>query len=562
MLSTIRHSFLTFLILLLFLNHTARANSAAPLTSTSGKAATLAIDPIAPDTLFPLMTPDLRHLYAQNDYKPFWNTILGPTQKAETLLSVLGNAHLDGLHPQDYYFDLLTLLWKSRGHHNIARLDVLLTFGLMSFLSDIKTGRTNSCWLNPQLSASSSQALQISDFLVLINKALVTDDLKSFLHSQAPKYPQYLRLRKALTRYHSIASKGGWDRIDDGPVIRPGDGDPRLISIGKRLKISGDLDPNIPLYAEYTPELVLGIERFQKRFNLKPDGIIGRETFRALNIPVEELVERIILNMERWRWLAENSTAKKLIINIAGFTLTGMVDEEVTLSMPVIVGKVENKTPVFNDLMRYIVFNPYWNIPQSIAREEILPKQINDATYLISNNIRMFQGWEEGALEVQPESIDWQRIGPRIGNYRFRQEPGPDNALGRIKFMFPNPYNIYLHDTSAPELFSHHKRSFSHGCVRVSAPDTLALFLLKNPGTREWGITKIEKLIASGQRSVIRLQQPVPVHIVYRTVSVAAENDTTYFYPDIYGRDKALAQSLFTDNKSRYCMFKTTPTTH
>jgi len=222
--------------------------------------------------------------------------------------------------------------------------------------------------------------------------------------------------------------------------------------------------------------------------------------------------------------------------------------------MPVIVGKTRHKTPVFTHTMRYIVFNPYWNIPDSIAEHEMVPKMIKDPDYLRRQRIRIFEGWDKNAREIDPAAIDWKTIGKGIRRYRLRQDSGPDNALGTIKFMFPNKYHVYMHDTPAHSLFKRNNRSFSHGCIRVSDPRKLALYILANddPG---WSKERIDALISKGKHTVVSLKKPFPVHILYRTALVDPRNNRIHFYNDVYGRDSLLAEALFTGEHPVKCKF-------
>ncbi len=222
--------------------------------------------------------------------------------------------------------------------------------------------------------------------------------------------------------------------------------------------------------------------------------------------------------------------------------------------MPVIVGKQHHETPVFTHTMRYIEFNPYWNIPNSIAVNEMVPKMIKDPGYLKKERIRIFKGWQANAREVNSATIDWQTIGKGIRNYRLRQDSGPDNALGTIKFMFPNNYHVYMHDTPAHSLFKRNNRSFSHGCIRVSRPRDLALHILQHDDLG-WSKERIDTLINAGKRTVITLKKPFPVHILYRTVLVDPRDNTVHFYDDVYGRDTLLSQALFTGNQPIQCRY-------
>ncbi|MCI5159109.1 MAG: hypothetical protein D3906_11880 [Candidatus Electrothrix sp. AUS1_2] len=267
-----------------------------------------------------------------------------------------------------------------------------------------------------------------------------------------------------------------------------------------------------------------------------------------MNVPVQEHIDKLILNMERWRWLPHKLEGRRILVNVAGFRLVGMYDCNVEITMPVIVGKVKNKTPIFSDVMTYIEVNPYWNIPPNIARNEIVPKVRENPFYLQEQRIRIFADWREGAPEIPPESIDWENIGRGISQFRLRQDPGRGNALGTIKFMFPNTKNIYLHDTPTHGLFRRSRRAFSHGCIRVSRPLELAGYIL-NHDYQMISRKQLEAQVAGKKRKIFVLNQPLPVHLIYRTAWVDRHTGTAYFYDDIYGRDARLAAALFPRRK-------------
>jgi len=513
---------------------------------------TSALDMITTGTDPATIDRALLSLYIKNDTQPLWIKGNQPDSRAQALLQTLQNSILDGLNPDDYKVAELLTLWPLEDAASLARLDVLLTLVLGRYVADMREGSADPCLLNPKLFAAARD--HEVDILQVVNEALQADNLSLFLKNQAPSHEAYRGLRQALADYRSLEQEGGWKTIPDGPTIRPGMTDPRIPLIVERLIKTGELEPAADSGRKYDQNLIEAVKKFQHRYLLEPDGIVGKKTLAAMNVPVSQLIKRIILNMERWRWLPHRMDGKRIFVNIAGFQLFGATDEQVEITMPVIVGKVYHKTPVFTGSMRYLEINPFWNIPNSIAVNEMVPHMQKDPDYLSKKNIRIFEGWQENAPEIDPTAIDWQTIGKGIKRYRLRQDPGPDNALGRIKFIFPNVNNIYLHDTPAHELFLKTTRDFSHGCIRVSRPLELGEYLLEG-NKKPLKVGQLKKLVESSKRKVILLDKQLPVHILYRTVRASAATGEIFFYPDVYQRDALLAQALFARKPLSQCRY-------
>jgi murein L,D-transpeptidase YcbB/YkuD len=255
--------------------------------------------------------------------------------------------------------------------------------------------------------------------------------------------------------------------------------------------------------------------------------------------------------MARWRWQEHDLGSRYIIVNIANFDLKAVEDDQVVLNMAVIVGKFQHQTPVFSHRVQYVDFNPFWNIPNSIARNEELPELRKDPMYLVKRKVRLFSSWQNDAVELDSTAIDWNSVSPReMNRYLLRQDPGPWNALGPVKLVFPNRYNVYIHGTPTQELFEHSTRSFSHGCIRASQPLMLAEFALAKE-KEDWSLQKIKEIVDSGKRKIVTVFAPLPVHITYQTVWVD-KTGTIHFNNDIYGRDRKLAEILFsrTENKA------------
>jgi len=492
-------------------------------------------------------------LYAQREMRPLWVDLEGPGQNALTIANALIASFDEGLNPDDYSVPAISGLWSSRNPSELAWLDILLTQGMSAYLTDMAYGRAEPCLLDPLLFATARENVR-NDPGHLIRQASQAPDLEHFLQDQAPAHDAYRLLRTALAKYRSLADRGGWPFIPPGPSIRPDMEDLRVPAIRSLLTINGDYNGTEYSSPLFDPELADAVRRFQSRHNLNSDGIIGNNTLAAMNVPVTERIDQILINMELWRWLPHKLEGKQIYVNIAGFFLQARRDEQVEFATPVIVGKVYHKTPVFSDQVRYVEFNPFWNIPASIARNEIVPAMLKDPAYLRKNNIRMFDGWGDNSREVDPASLNWRQLGGKISRYRLRQDPGPDNSLGRVKFVFPNRHDVYLHDTPAHDLFRRDDRAFSHGCIRVSRPIELAHYLLSGDDM-SWTMERIQKILGEGKRTVIVLKKPVPIHILYRTAEVDADSGAVFFFKDVYGRDALLQQALFPKGSARLCKY-------
>lgn len=488
----------------------------------------------------------LATVYHYTGLRPFWVTPEGPSAKATVILDFLVNAEAEGLDPKSYEVDEIAALFAERSPRALARLDTLLTFNLIKYIHDVSKGQVKLRNDRAVLLTESGN----TDFapLASMEKVLAAPDLGAYLSSLPPGHPHYRNLKAALKTYRGLAEAGGWPLIPAGRTIRPGDRDDRIPWIVKRLSVTEDLDPEIARSTRhgvsYDSTLVRAVARFQRRHGLAADGVIGPRTLAAMNISVNDAVKQIIINLTRWRWQEHDLGRKYLLVNIANFDLTAFDGGREVFSFPVIVGKFQHQTPIFSDRISYLEFNPYWNIPPSIAKNEELPKLRRDRHYLARRHVRLFSSWSPDAREIRSTSVDWNSVSPaRMSGFKLRQDPGPWNALGRVKFVFPNHYDVYLHDTPTQNLFSRTQRDFSHGCIRVSDPVGLAAFVLTN-GRTVWTREMVETVIREGKNTVRRLPEPLPVHITYQT-SWVDKNGIIYFNRDVYGRDQRLLQALF-----------------
>jgi murein L,D-transpeptidase YcbB/YkuD len=486
-------------------------------------------------------------VYRDRDFRPLWVTQQGVSPQGLALRREIQRAPLEGLDPQAYHLgaiDTLIDAWRRNGFtggsdpKTLAELDLFLTDAFLMYASHLLAGR-----VDPETVQTEWVAYEhTEDLEEILRAALVNKDITGAFQRLRPPHPGYVRLEDALRLYRHIAGTGGWPEVPAGPLMKPGDRDVRLLFLRKRLQVTGDLPADgtmTPL--EFDEGLERAVRHFQRRHGLMVDGVVGPETLTALNVSAEERVRQLELNLERWRWLPHTLDRRYIMINVADFNLQVVENGHTVLEMRVIAGKPYWKTPAFKGTMTYLVFNPYWQVPYSIAVREIIPKVKKDPHYLESENIRVVKGWGDNAVVIDPASINWSRVDGHGFAYRFRQDPGPHNALGRIKFMFPNRFNVYLHDTPAQQLFRRAMRGFSHGCVRIEKPIDLAVYVLRDaPG---WGRQQILDAIALGVHKEVPLPRPLSVHLLYWTAWVDP-NGTVQFRRDIYQRDGPLDRAL------------------
>lgn len=480
----------------------------------------------APDTA--LQVPELTGaLYAGRDYQPLWTGA-----RAAAAQRALAGAQAHGLRPTDYHIPAIERLGADPAAQ--AQRDLLLSDGLLLLGSHVRSGavETGSVTLRRQ------PLLLDADLPGHLQQAATAADFLAGLTSSLAGYP---RLQEALTRYRGIAAAGGWPSLPDGPTLRAGDRAPAVAVLRARLAREGvDGAPPERADTEFDPALALAVQAFQQRHGLDADGAVGPRTRRALDTPASSRVAQLVANLERRRWLGQAPGKRQVRVNTAAFTLDAIDGTQVALHMRVVVGQPFRPTPEFAARIRYLVLNPYWEVPPSLAVEDKLPLIRRDPGYLAREHIRVLQGWGPTPLQIDPASVDWHRVGS-VFPYRLRQDPGPWNALGRVKFMFPNAHNVYLHDTPARALFGQAERSFSSGCVRLQNAPALAEWILA--GHPRWTPQALREALASQDTRTVHLPEPVPVYLLYWTAWVGADG-AAQFRRDIYDRDGPLAAVL------------------
>ena len=492
----------------------------------------------------------LPSFYERRLYRAAWSDERGPTRLADDLIGALRRADLEGLRSEDYHLAGIEAVLAAvradakRGPalapppDRWAELDLLLTDAFLVYGAHLLAGRVNPETLRPEWVSNRRTA----DIAVVLEAALASGKIAGTLEALNPPAVGYRRLREALARYRAVAAAGGWPAIPDGSTLRLSDRSSSMAALRERLRLEDDLRLAETQDAElFDGALEQALKQFQRRHGLTADGVVSAATRAELNVPVERRVEQLELNLERWRWLPKDLGRRHIIVNIAAFELQVVEDEAAVLAMRVVVGRPYNRTPVLSDTMRYLVLNPYWHVPRSIAAQELLPKVRRDRTYFARYKLRVFPISGPDAQEVDPATVDWSTINPARFPYRLRQDPGPLNALGRIKFMFLNKYNVYLHDTPARPLFEETQRDFSHGCIRIQHPIELAVYLLRNDP--RWDRDALLAAFSDAEDRSVPLSEPMPIHLLYWTAWADADG-TIQFRRDIHDRDAPLLTAL------------------
>jgi murein L,D-transpeptidase YcbB/YkuD len=484
---------------------------------------------------------ELYEIYHENGLQALWVSDAGPGKHASALLNVVSRAAEEGLNPADYQVAGLRQHWESRTAADLAELDLLVSLALVAWVNDTSEGRVHTDPGHPDRYVRSGD--RRLDPVSVVQAFRQTDQPEKYLAGLNPQHRFYVDLRTELGRFRTLAANGGWSTVDsEGGTLHPGERDARVHQIRQRLSVTGEFKGDEATSDVYDEPLQQAVKQFQLFHGLAPDGVAGPQTFAEMNVPVEYRIRQIEMNMERWRWNNHDLENPYILVDIAGFDVQGVKDDEALVEMRAIVGKLHHETPIFSDHIKYIEFNPYWNLTPSIARHETVPKARKDPNYLASKHIRVFDGWGQDAQELDPASVDWNSV-TNPGKYKFRQDPGPWNALGTMKFIFPNEYSVYLHDTPNHDLFEQAERSFSHGCIRLSEPSQLAEWVLKVTGS-DWTMENIEEVLESKQRTVKNLDKPLAVHLTYETAWIDGDSRIRFAH-DLYGRDAKLEKALY-----------------
>jgi len=490
----------------------------------------------------------VRKFYEQSGYKLGWSRAGRPTAQALEMITILEEADKEGLDSNDYdgprWPDRLKLFEGGTSATESTRLkfDVALTVSASRYISDLHLGKVDP----EQLHKDFDPERQHHDAGAFLEEEVIAaPSVKDALAKVECPYPGYQRDIVALQKYLQMEKEEVPDPLPQMPKpIGPGQNYEGLEKLVKRLEFLGDLPSSVSVPSgsqNYSGDAVAGVKRFQTRHGMEADGKLGPQTIAQLNRPMSDRVAQLRLSLERWRWLPHSFPEPPIVVNIPEFKLRAydsLSSGKPTLIMAVVVGKaMRTETPVLDEDMKYMVFWPYWNVPPSILRGEMIPKITKDRTYIQKNGYEVVT--YSGQVVTDGVVSDDVLAQLRAGKLTVRQKPGPNNALGLAKFIFPNDKNVYLHSTPAQSLFSRARRDFSHGCIRVEDPQALAAWVLRNnPG---WTTQRIEAAFQAGKEQQVNLTRTIPVLIVYST-AVVKEDGQAFFFEDIYGHDKALAK--------------------
>jgi murein L,D-transpeptidase YcbB/YkuD len=488
--------------------------------------------------------------YRARAFRPAWIDDGLALADARAFLAALRLVAEDGLEPENYHLaaveSLIAEIDAARKKslrlvrpESLADLEMLLTDGFLLCGSHLVHGQVNPETVQSEWFIKG----RVEDLAAVLEKGLAEMDIPRALDSLRPGFAVYRGLRRAYRDYGLLTSAGGWPEFPPGPKLVKGGRDARVAALRKTLAAMGELPPPDAVSEAdlFDDPLERAVMSFQRRNGLEPDGAVGAETAAALDVPAVERLKQIRANLERWRWVTPDLGARYVLINVADFRVGVYEEGRLVLSMPAIVGRAYRRTPDFSGKISAITINPSWTVPPKLAREDILPKLKKDPTYLKTKSIRVFDGWGEEARELDGGSIDWTRISPETLSFKFRQDPGPQNALGRIMFMFPNKFDVYMHDTPERDLFDRAARSYSSGCIRIARPVDLAAYILRDDP--DWTREKIVAAMDAPETQVIRIRNPLGVHVLYWTAWLGSD-ERVQFRQDIYLRDAALSRAL------------------
>jgi murein L,D-transpeptidase YcbB/YkuD len=473
--------------------------------------------------------------YAGEAPAPLWLDADGPRPRGRLLFSALQDAPKEGLAPTRYRISEIEAHWAADSAAAQACLDLLLTSAFDRYSRDVHAGRTSPHEADP------TWMLNPPDFdpVAALRGATTDDDFAKLLDALPPAHSAYARLRAALVRYSQLAQEGGAAALPPGPKLEFDDEHEQVPQLRARLRSEGDLAALALSFGQrYDATLAEAVRRFQRRHGLYADGIVGPRTRAALGVPAAERAAQLRRAMERLRWLPHDLGNHYILVNTAGFELAVIESGKTVLRMRTINGTPDQATPSFSATLRSLIINPFWYVPERIARERLWPREQAKPGYLAARGFRIFDTRNGNWQELDPARIDWALVNGNGSGLRLRQDPGPRNLMGRLSFVLPNPHEVFLHDTPDRALFERDTRTFSEGCVRIDNAMALALHTLRRKP--QWSAARIQEEIDAMRHTTLSLPEPIPVYVLYLPAWVD-DNGQVQFRNDTYEREEVLA---------------------
>lgn len=479
----------------------------------------------------------LLELYRKNQFQLLWTS----KDTINQLRSAIIASAEEGLIPDDYHLQAINRLSKEMDQNastaSQVEYDIILADAMLLLGQHKRYGKVDPTEVEERknLKPGSPRSTLLDAHL----NSIQTGTVRAALDALTPNHQAYVHLKIALNDYRKLSSTGGWSKVPLGQSLRPGMQDDRIKALRNRLMATGELkqkgaDPTL-----YDDTVMMAVKAFQLRHHLEPDGVAGKSTIEAMNVTAAERVNQIRVNLERARWIFHDMPSSSIIIDIAGFMLQYYHEKQPVWRTKVMVGQPFNQTPIFRSAITYLVLNPTWTIPPEIVKNETIPRILLEKNYLAKQHLRILTSTGE---EVNPASVPWRQFMGKYLPYTLRQDPGEENSLGLIKFIFPNPHHVYLHDTPSKALFDRTQRAFSHGCIRVQNPLELGRMLLTNDLGNPVNEAKFNQILTSGKTATVILKQPLPIYLMYLTANV--QDGRITFKPDLYHRDQSIFEAL------------------